>query len=91
MGRTAIGNFHPHRIQGAEAKGRCLSGPYLDDKLKSHSASPGDRARCTTEQLKSRFGVRFGADGKTAEVHCMGKVSQWVKIQKDTWEKTNND
>lgn len=66
-----------------------MSGPYLDDKLRRESVSPGTRARCTTEQLKSRFGVKFSEDKKTATINCMGLVSEWVKISKDVWEKIN--
>lgn len=63
-----------------------MSGPTLEEKLAQPKDSGGTKARCTTEQLKQRFGCFISEDGKTAKVTSM-QVSHWRKIAKDVWEK----
>lgn len=63
-----------------------LSGPYLEDKLAAVKETTNTKARCTTKQLKERWGVKF-TDDSSATVDCGGEISTWKKISKDTWEK----
>lgn len=59
----------------------------LEEKLAKPKDSGGTKARCTTEQLRQRFGgVVISLDGKTAKVTSM-QVSKWVLVGKDVWEK----
>lgn len=62
-----------------------MSGPYLEDKLATPKDTGGTKARCTTKQLKERFGVWIAPDGQTAKVTSM-KVTNWKQISKDVWE-----
>lgn len=62
-----------------------MSGPYIEDKLATVKNTVGSKARCTTEQLRQRFGCVVSPDGKAAKVVSM-QVSYWRLVAPDVWE-----